>query len=90
MRVTVGVEDLVPALLDAVPPGPGRRESADEAAPGIAALRLDRARTIASSLDVRGARVDEALEVVGRYLEDGLGIGPQVQARLRVTFVEPA
>ena len=29
------------------------------------------ARTIASSLDVRGARVDEALESVGRYLEDG-------------------
>jgi DNA mismatch repair protein MutS2 len=71
MRVTVGVEDLVPALLDAAPSGPGRREPADEAASGITALRLDRARTIASSLDVRGARVDEALEVVGRYLEDG-------------------
>ena len=36
----------------------------------LTALRLDRARSVASSLDVRGARVDEALEVVGRYLED--------------------
>ena len=38
---------------------------------GVARLAdLDRARTVASSLDVRGARVDEALEVVERYLED--------------------
>jgi len=71
MRVTVGVEDLVPALVDAAAGGPGRREPTEEAASGITALRLDRARSIASSLDVRGARVDEALEVVGRYLEDG-------------------
>jgi DNA mismatch repair protein MutS2 len=70
MRVTVGVEDLVPAMLDAAPGGPGRAGRAEEAASGISALRLDRARTIASSLDVRGARVDEALEIVGRYLED--------------------
>ena len=41
-----------------------------EAASGISRLRLDRARTVASSLDVRGARVEEALEVVERYLED--------------------
>jgi DNA mismatch repair protein MutS2 len=36
----------------------------------VEALRLGRARSVASSLDVRGARVDEALEVVSRYLED--------------------
>jgi len=71
MRVTVGVEDLVPAILDAAPAGPGRGARSEEADSGITALRLDRARTIASSLDVRGARVDEALEIVGRYLEDG-------------------
>jgi DNA mismatch repair protein MutS2 len=71
MRVTVGVEDLVPAILDAAPAGPGRGERSEEADSGITELRLDRARTIASSLDVRGARVDEALEIVGRYLEDG-------------------
>ncbi len=34
------------------------------------ALRLDRIRTVASSLDLRGARVDEALELFGRYLDD--------------------
>jgi DNA mismatch repair protein MutS2 len=31
---------------------------------------MARARTLASSLDVRGARVDEALEAVDRYLDD--------------------
>ena len=70
MRVTVGVEDLAPAILDAAPAGPGLGGRSEESASGITTLRLDRARTIASSLDVRGARVDEALEVVGRYLED--------------------
>jgi DNA mismatch repair protein MutS2 len=70
LRVTVGIEDLEPAILDAAPGGPGRGGRSDDAASGITALRLDRAHTIASSLDVRGARVDEALEVVGRYLED--------------------
>ena len=34
------------------------------------ALRLDRIRTVASTLDLRGARVDEALELLGRYLDD--------------------
>jgi DNA mismatch repair protein MutS2 len=33
-------------------------------------LRLDRIRTVASSLDLRGARVEEALELLGRYLDD--------------------
>ena len=33
-------------------------------------LRLERARSVASSLDLRGARVDEALEALGRYLDD--------------------
>jgi DNA mismatch repair protein MutS2 len=69
MRVTAATDELEL-------PGPGPEErrpprgSGEEAASGIARLRLDRARTIASSLDVRGARVEEALEVVERYLED--------------------
>ena len=33
-------------------------------------LRLDRARSVASSLDLRGARVEEALEALARYLDD--------------------
>jgi DNA mismatch repair protein MutS2 len=37
---------------------------------GIGTLRLDRARTVASSLDLRGARVEEALEALERYLDD--------------------
>ncbi|HEY8867837.1 MAG TPA: endonuclease MutS2 [Candidatus Limnocylindrales bacterium] len=40
------------------------------ASAGVEALRLGRARSVASSLDVRGARVEEALEAVSRYLED--------------------
>ncbi|MFI5043089.1 MAG: Smr/MutS family protein, partial [Acidimicrobiales bacterium] len=34
------------------------------------ALRLDRARSVASSLDLRGAHVEEALEVLASYLDD--------------------
>jgi DNA mismatch repair protein MutS2 len=33
-------------------------------------LRQERARHVASSLDLRGARVDEALDALGRYLDD--------------------
>jgi DNA mismatch repair protein MutS2 len=33
-------------------------------------LQLERARTVASSLDLRGATVQEALEVLDRYLDD--------------------
>jgi DNA mismatch repair protein MutS2 len=71
MRVTASVDELEPA---GAPPGDQGRSSrgraSEEAATGISRLRLERARTIASSLDVRGARVEEALEIVGRYLED--------------------
>ena len=45
-------------------------------------LRLDRARSVASSLDLRGARVDEALELLGRYLDDAAVAGLE-----RVTIV---
>ncbi len=36
----------------------------------VTGLQLDRARTVASSLDLRGARVEEALELLERYLDD--------------------
>jgi DNA mismatch repair protein MutS2 len=74
MRITVAAEDLVPATATPAP-----RSDADpgEAPDTIGALRLGRARAVASSLDLRGARVDEALETLGRYLDDaalaGLG-----------------
>ncbi len=60
MRVSVAVADLEPAL----------GVAAGEPSGGISNLRLDRARTVASSLDLRGARVDEALEALSRYLDD--------------------
>ncbi len=69
MRVTVDLDDLVPALM--TPTGSGGRGSAEPAATSNeAALRLDRARSVASSLDLRGARVDEALDALARYLDD--------------------
>jgi DNA mismatch repair protein MutS2 len=71
MRVSVAVEDLEVAvgsaatgLPAAAGAGQGRgtpaRARAD-AASGVTRLQLDRARSVASSLDLRGARVDEAL-----------------------------
>jgi DNA mismatch repair protein MutS2 len=68
MRVTVDVEDLVPALGDEA--ADRSRNGGGEATSNAAALRLDRARSVASSLDLRGARVDEALDALTRYLDD--------------------
>jgi DNA mismatch repair protein MutS2 len=84
MRVSVAVDDLEPAIGSAAGggaasggpgstgsigarPGPG---SSGESASGISGLRLQRARSVASSLDLRGARVDEALDALSRYLDD--------------------
>jgi DNA mismatch repair protein MutS2 len=78
MRVTVDLDDLEPAL-GTVGTGNGPGQMAASAAPSTnaTALRLDRARSVASSLDLRGARVEEALEALARYLDDaglaGLG-----------------
>ena len=69
LRVTVDVEDLVPAIGDGSG-GDGRSGSGTAETSNAAALRLDRARSVASSLDLRGARVDEALEALNRYLDD--------------------
>ncbi|HET7028866.1 MAG TPA: Smr/MutS family protein [Candidatus Limnocylindrales bacterium] len=49
---------------------------------GIATLQLQRARSVASSLDLRGARVEEALETLDRYLDDAGLAGLQ-----RVTII---
>jgi DNA mismatch repair protein MutS2 len=66
MRVTVDADDLEVSA-------PGSIAGDPVAGPGDAALgtlQLDRARSVASSLDLRGARVEEALEALGRYLDD--------------------
>ena len=73
MRVLVDIDDLEPAL--GQPPSPV--SVAGGGTGSATALRLDRARSVASSLDLRGARVEEALDALGRYLDDaslaGLG-----------------
>ena len=71
MKVSVGVEDLVPATGGGSESGAeSRRPAAADGGTSASRLQLSRARTVASSLDVRGARVDEALDAVGRYLDD--------------------
>ena len=76
MRVSVSVADLEPALgtrrarlpsrrrtpVRASRPGSRQRPTTDAGATGISNLQLSRARSVASSLDLRGARVDEALD----------------------------
>lgn len=68
MRVSVAVADLEPAL--GVAAGGGIGSSRVEVVGGLSDIRLHRARSVASSLDLRGARVDEALEALVRYLDD--------------------
>jgi DNA mismatch repair protein MutS2 len=79
MRVTVDVDDLV--LAQGPPPkdGQGSPSAASGPTSNAGALRLEHARTVASSLDLRGARVDEALDALARYLDDAAVAGmPQV------------
>ncbi len=68
MRVAVDLDDLVPALAPASPSTPSTN---------VSTVTMARARSVASSLDLRGARVEEALETLNRYLDDaslaGLG-----------------
>jgi DNA mismatch repair protein MutS2 len=85
MRVSVAVSDLEPALgIAGGGNGPSAAPDTEAEAvraatrtggsrgrgTGISNLGLQRARSVASSLDLRGARVDEALEALGRYLDD--------------------
>jgi DNA mismatch repair protein MutS2 len=71
VRVTVDVEDLVPAVgEDGARTRQGTGAPAAAATSNATALRLERARSVASSLDLRGARVEEALEALDRYLDD--------------------
>jgi DNA mismatch repair protein MutS2 len=73
LRVMVDLDDLVPALS----PEPVAASAARGGTSNAAALQAGRARTVASSLDLRGARVEEALDALDRYLDDaGLaGVG---------------
>jgi DNA mismatch repair protein MutS2 len=51
-------------------PAPGAAGSKNVAGTNVEALRATRARSVPMSLDLRGARVDEALGALDRYLED--------------------
>jgi DNA mismatch repair protein MutS2 len=67
MRVSVEVDDLEPAVGGDTRP---ERPAPAGGSASAAAMQLSRARTVASSLDLRGARVEEALDALGRYLDD--------------------
>jgi DNA mismatch repair protein MutS2 len=68
MRISVDTDELEPALGGDDGSRSGGR--APSMGSNAASLQLSRARSVASSLDLRGARVDEALEALGRYLDD--------------------
>ena len=72
MRVSVEVADLerLDVAASAEPTGAGAAGASGVAGTNVAALRLARAKSVPMSLDVRGARVDEALTALDRYLED--------------------
>jgi DNA mismatch repair protein MutS2 len=66
IRISVDVTELEPALAG---DDGERRPAADRRSAGVA-LGLAKAKSVASSLDLRGARVEEALDALGRYLDD--------------------
>jgi len=72
LRITVPVDDLEPAVGGETDGSRTRPSGPNIPTPGTSAsrLQLERARTVASSLDLRGAKVVEALEVLDRYLDD--------------------
>ena len=81
VRVTVDVGDLDPAV-SGDGATPVSRASASVAPSNAAALSLAKAKSVASSLDLRGARVDEALDALGRYIDDAALAGLE-----RVTII---
>jgi DNA mismatch repair protein MutS2 len=76
MRVSVPLDDLEQAVggpavsTGSTGPAGSRGRPAGGAERGGTGLPLGKARTVASSLDLRGARVDEALDALERYLDD--------------------
>ena len=75
LRLSLSVDDLEPATggdPDAVRPSAqtGRGEWASGGSASASRLQFERARTVASSLDLRGAKVEEALDALDRYLDD--------------------
>lgn len=72
-RVSVDLAELVPSAAPRSPAAEGGPESergALRAGTNRSRLGLERVRRVASSLDLRGARVEEAVAALERYLED--------------------
>ncbi|HJP87461.1 MAG TPA: endonuclease MutS2 [Candidatus Limnocylindrales bacterium] len=74
MRISVDLADLERTNDAGAGAGAGggnaRSEAGGPAGTNVAQLRLARSRSVPMSLDLRGARVDEALTALERYLED--------------------
>ena len=72
MRVSVPLDDLDPAASGAGGASLDQARDAAQVSGGtnVAALRLARARSVPMSLDLRGARVEEALTALDGYLND--------------------
>jgi len=74
MRVSVPLADLEPAAAGMGGSGGGGATAAESgqasAGTNVAALRLGKARSVPMSLDLRGARVEEALSALDGYLND--------------------
>jgi DNA mismatch repair protein MutS2 len=82
MRISVPLEDLEPATGapagaagGAAAPATTAASEATGGSTNVAALRLERARAVPLSLDLRGARVDEALAALDTYLNDAAVAG---------------
>ncbi len=77
MRVTAPLDDLELAVGGELEPEQGRgdRSRSSTTTSSATRLQLDRARSVASSLDLRGATVTEALDVLDRYLDDAVLAG---------------
>jgi len=71
LRIAIDVDELEPATSSFG----GRDDRVSSRGPDVASLRLERARAISDSLDIRGARVDEALAALDRYLDDAVVAG---------------
>jgi DNA mismatch repair protein MutS2 len=69
MRVSVEVADLEPVAADGGA-GIGSVAGAASAGTNVSEVRLSRAGNVPMSLDLRGARVEEALTALERYVED--------------------
>jgi DNA mismatch repair protein MutS2 len=70
MRVSVEVADLERVAADGGAAGIGSVAGAQSAGTNVSEVRLSRAGNVPMSLDLRGARVEEALTALERYVED--------------------